>query len=67
VPEHCPIDESKRRTVIGQLRGAFQHFVREGRLAASIFYDWADVPGNTGAIFRCGALTESGKLALAPM
>ena len=67
VPEHCPIDESKRTKVIGELRGAFQNFVREGRLAAIIFYDWADVPGNTGAIFRCGVLTEAGKLALSPM
>lgn len=67
VPEHCPIDETKRIKVIEELRGAFQHFVEEGRLAAFIFYDWADVAGNTGAIFRCGTRTEAGKLALSPM
>jgi hypothetical protein len=49
------------------LHSAFQHFVSQGRLAAIIFYDWADKPGNEGAIFRCGALTEAGKLALKPM
>jgi hypothetical protein len=27
----------------------------------------ADKPGNKGAIFRCGALTSAGKLALSPM
>jgi hypothetical protein len=52
---------------IEELRNAFQHFAGEGRLAAVIFYDWADKPGNTGAIFPCGALTSAGKLALSPM
>jgi hypothetical protein len=66
-PDRCPVDETKRLKVIEQLRAAFQHFVSEGRLAAIIFYDWADKPGNTGAIFRCGALTAAGKLALSPM
>jgi len=67
VPEHCPVDETKWIRVIEELRGAFQHFVSEGRLAAIIFYDWADRPGNTGAVFRCGALTDAGRLALRPM
>lgn len=67
VPEHCPVDETKRIKVIEELRGAFQHFVSEKRLSAIIFYDWADKPGNTGAIFRCGGLTDAGKLALRPM
>jgi hypothetical protein len=66
-PDHCPIDESKRLQVIQELRSAFQHFVGEGRLAAIIFYDWADKPGKKGAIFRCGALTDAGKLALSRM
>jgi hypothetical protein len=66
-PDHCPIDETKRLQVIQELRGAFQHFVDEGQLAAVVFYDWADAPGNKGAIFRCGALTEAGKLALSPI
>jgi len=66
-PDRCPIDETRRSKVVEQLRGAFQHFVSQGRLAAIIFYDWADKTGNTGAIFRCGALTTAGKLALRPM
>jgi hypothetical protein len=66
-PDHCPIDETKRLQVIQELRGAFQHFVSEGRLAASIYYDWSDDPGTKGPIFRCGGLTSAGKLALSPM
>jgi hypothetical protein len=61
-PDHCPIDETKRKQVIQELRGAFQHFVDEGRLAAIVFYDWSDSPSNKGPIFRCGALTEAGKI-----
>ncbi|HYA40081.1 MAG TPA: hypothetical protein VEF34_02160 [Syntrophobacteraceae bacterium] len=66
-PDHCPIDETKRLQVIEELRGAFQHFVSEGRLAAIIYYDWSDKPGKEAGIFRCGALTDAGKLALSPM
>ena len=66
VPDRCPIDETKRVKVVEELRGAFQHFIREKRLAAIVFYDWADKPGNKGAIFRCGELTAAGKLALKP-
>jgi len=66
-PDHCPIDETKRLQVIKELRGAFQHFVSEGRLAAIIYYDWSDKPGKEAGIFRCGALTEAGKLAISPM
>jgi hypothetical protein len=66
-PDHCPIDETKRIKVIEELRGAFHHFVSEGRLAAIVYYDWADLPGKEAPIFRCGALTAAGKLALSPM
>jgi hypothetical protein len=39
-----------------------------GRLAAIIYYNWTALPGfEAHAIFRCGALTEAGKLALKPM
>ena len=40
-------------------------------LAASICYSWdGDFPGqneNIGAIFRCGELTDAGRLALSQM
>jgi len=49
--------------VIEELRGAFRHFVSEGRLAAIIYYDWSDKLGREAGIFRCGALTAAGKLS----
>ena len=66
-PDHCPIDETKRLKVFEELRGAFAYFAGQGRLAAIIYYDWSDKPGTEAGIFRCGALTEAGKLALKPM
>jgi hypothetical protein len=65
----CPIDESVRLRQLQAQRTAFAHFIQQGRLAASIYYSWSGLPGekdNSGAIFRCGALTDAGKLALAP-
>jgi len=49
--------------------GPLEHFVSQGRLAGIIYYDWTEVPGkpDSWAIFRCGALTDAGKLALKPM
>jgi hypothetical protein len=52
-------------------RKAFQPFVEQGRLVAALWFMWGSdyyaEKENQGAIFRCGALTEAGKLALSPM
>ena len=66
-PDHCPIDETKRLKVIDELRGAFQYFASQGRLAGVIYYDWSDKPGKEAGIFRCGGLTAAGKLVLQPL
>jgi hypothetical protein len=43
-------------------------FVKQGRLAAIIYYNWTALPGfEAPFIFPCGALTNAGKLALGPM
>jgi hypothetical protein len=43
-------------------------FARQGQLAAIIYYNWTALPRfEAQAIFRCGALTDAGKLALSPM
>jgi hypothetical protein len=69
--QSCPIDDAMRLQLIQAERRAFKPFVEQGRLAAIIYYSWdGDFVGqheNMGAIFRCGALTEAGKLALRPM
>jgi hypothetical protein len=75
----CPLDDSTRAKVIQEERGAFKQFENQGRLAALLFYSWsgilpfswekvdADRKADPGAIFRCGALTDAGKLALDPL
>jgi hypothetical protein len=67
--ESCPPIDGTRVKVIQSVRSAFQHVVSQGRLAAIIYYDWTEMPGkpDSWAIFRCGALTDAGKLALSPM
>jgi len=66
----CPIDDQTRVRLIQTERSAFKQFAQQGRLAAILYFSWSGNPGekeNIGAIFRCGALTEAGKLALSPM
>jgi hypothetical protein len=68
--ELCPIDDSRRAHMIEIMRGAFQQLAQQGRLAGMIYYSWSGRPGvkeSHEAIFRCGALTDAGKLALSPM
>ena len=64
----CPIHDETRVKLIQTEREAFKTFVKQGRLAAIIYYNWTALHGyESQAIFRCGALTDAGKLALKPM
>jgi hypothetical protein len=69
--QSCPLRDDVRVELVGTQRNVLKHFADQGRLAASIYYSWdGDFPGqkeNMGALVRCGALTEAGKLALNPM
>ncbi len=69
--QSCPINDETRVQLVRAERSAFKPFVEQKRLAAIIYYSWdGDFVGqkeNMGAIFRCGALTDAGKLALSPM
>ncbi len=51
------------------MRMSFMHFATHGQLGALIYFDWTARPGlkDTFSIFRCGGLTDAGKLALKPM
>jgi hypothetical protein len=66
----CPLDDAVRVRQVTVERAALRGFIDQGRLAASIYYSWSGLPNekeNSGALFRCGALTAAGKLALSPM
>ena len=67
--QSCPINDDGRIQVVTDERKAFAQFVKQGRLAAIIYFPWSGLPGqkvDPNAIFRCGALSKSGKLALEP-
>jgi len=64
----CPIHDETRVKLFQTECEAFKTFVRQGRLAAITYYNWTVLPGfEAQAVFRCGALTDAGKLALSPM
>jgi hypothetical protein len=67
--ESCPFVDGTRVKLIQSFRSALEHFASQGRLSGIIYYDWTEVPGkpDSWAIFRCGGLTDAGKLALSPM
>ncbi len=67
----CPVDDSYRTTLVREVRDDFAQFAQQGRLKAIFYYTWqgqihAPKEDRFGA-FLCGALTESGRLAISPM
>src|SRR5580704_6234846 len=67
--EYCPGNNPVLIKVVQDMRMSFLHFAKQGQLAALIYYDWTARPGakDTFSLFRCGGLTDAGKLALKPM
>jgi len=65
----CPSDEGSRPMVLRQVIDAFERYASEGRLAGMFYFAWnTDAYAKTPdpfSVFRCGALTESGKLVVA--
>jgi hypothetical protein len=62
----CPTHEADQIALIKEMRDNFRPYVQQGRLTGLFYYAWIDSRENFG-VFRCGALTETGKLALSPM
>jgi hypothetical protein len=65
---NTPSDDETRVKLFQTEREVFKTFVRQGRVAAIIYYNWTALPGfESRAIVRCGELTDAGKLARSPM
>jgi hypothetical protein len=67
----CPADDATRLKLVQEVRRQLKTFVDQGRLTGLFYYTWE---GHAGApkedrfsVFLCGAVTPSGRLALAPM
>jgi hypothetical protein len=57
----CPGNDAPRAPLMGEILADFRQFVDQGRLKGLIYYAWTD---DKYGIYRCGALTESGRLVL---
>jgi hypothetical protein len=62
--QSCPLDDSGRRNSIASKREQFRAMAEQGEIVNITYFSWNDA--NFG-IFRCGALTDAGQLALSPM
>ena len=65
----CPPNEAGRTLLIQELRGDFAAAAAEHRLAGIDYFSWNSDPWSkqvdADSVFRCGALTESGRAAIA--
>jgi hypothetical protein len=61
----CPIDDRRRARLALNTRQAFESFAQERRIAGLLWYNWKT--DATSSIYRCNAVTPSGRIALAPM
>jgi hypothetical protein len=67
----CPVVDKDKVKLVREMRDYYTEFARQGRIKVLIFYvwhgDWHAQQENAASAFRCGSLTESGRLAIAPM
>jgi hypothetical protein len=66
----CPPKETGRTLLVEELRSDFTAAAAEHRLAGIDYFSWDSDPWSKkidpDSVYRCGALTESGRLAVAP-
>ncbi len=66
----CPLDDHTRAAVVREIMGYFGDEAKRGRVAGAMYFAWNSDPWakqpNADTVYRCGALTEAGKLALLP-
>jgi hypothetical protein len=64
----CPF-EDPRRPVFDAERSAFGRYIEERRLTAVIYYVWSSSSRGLDpmSVFRCGSLSEAGKVAFSPL
>jgi len=64
----CPINDRDRAMLVREMMGSFRPYEEQGRLVGLLYYAWNTDPWakqpSPNSLYRCGALTESGHLAL---
>jgi len=67
----CPVDDSVRVVAVREMMSYYDQLAQQGRVAGLFFYNWEGnihaAKEDQASAFRCGALTVSGRLAVAPM
>ena len=67
----CPAKDSARTLLVQEMRVNFAKAAAERRLASIDYFAWNSDPWSeqpdADSIYRCGRVTESGKLAIAPL
>jgi hypothetical protein len=66
----CPLDDTARAAMVQEIMNDFRQFAAQRRLFGAMYFAWNTDPWaktvDPLAIYRCGALTAGGKLALSP-
>jgi hypothetical protein len=66
----CPVNDTGRTRLVAELRNDFAEVAAEHRLAGIDYFSWNSDPWakqtDADSVYRCGALTESGREAVAP-
>jgi len=66
----CPVVDTDKVKLVREMRDYYAGLTRLERIKALIFYvwhgDWHSQQEDPASAFRCGSLTESGRLAIAP-
>jgi hypothetical protein len=68
IPNHdasCPVHETNQIILVNETRTNFRPYIAQKRILGLFYYAWLDSREGF-AVYRCGHLTETGRLALAP-
>jgi len=67
----CPVKDAARTLLVQEMRVNFGKAAAKRRLASIDYFSWNSDPWSkqpdADSIYRCGGVTESGKLAIAPL
>jgi len=61
----CPSDEHSRNLLVQEMMEDFGQLIHDKRLTGLIYYSWTGDPPFD--VYRCGVLTESGRVAIEPI
>jgi hypothetical protein len=63
--DSCPSDERARGLLVQDMMDDFRKLVGDGRVTGLIYYSW--IGAARFDVYRCGGLTQGGRLANGPL